>query len=95
MVAAVADSLDFERNYTSVVIAWVRYSWPAVLHRERRGRVLVAQCDLEAGRSLNIAPPGWQKTFDPLRDAFNHEQGWSRPDDPPIVEVIVQSLSRP
>ena len=27
-------------------------------------------------------PPGWQKTFDPLRDAFNHEHGWSRPDDP-------------
>ena len=31
---------------------------------------------------LNIAPPGWQRTFDPLRDAFNHEHGWSRPDDP-------------
>ena len=23
-----------------------------------------------------------QRTFDPLRDAFNHEHGWSRPDDP-------------
>ena len=22
------------------------------------------------------------ETFDPLRDAFNHEHGWSRPDDP-------------
>ena len=38
--------------------------------------------DLETGKSLNIAPPGWQKTFGPLRDAFNHEHGWSRPDDP-------------
>ena len=27
-------------------------------------------------------PTGWQRTFDPLRDAFNHEHGWSRPDDP-------------
>ena len=44
--------------------------------------VLTARCDLETGKSLNIAPPGWQKTFDPLRDAFNHEHGWSRPDDP-------------
>ena len=44
--------------------------------------VLTAQCDLETGKSLNIVPPGWQKTFDPLRDAFNHEHGWSRPDDP-------------
>ena len=63
MVAAVADSLEFEREYTSVVIAWApedqpteeqigavldefektawaglepdRYSWTAVLHRER------------------------------------------------------------
>ena len=63
-----------------------RYAWTAVLHRERGGgvhaHVLAAQCDLQTGRSLNIAPPGWQKTFDPLRDAFNHEHGWSRPDDP-------------
>ena len=114
MVAAVADSLEFERRYTSAVIAWApedrptdeqieavldefektawaglepdRYAWTAVLHRERGGgvhaHVLAAQCDLETGRSLNIAPPGWQRTFDPLRDAFNHEHGWSRPDDP-------------
>ena len=114
MVAAVADSLEFERKYTSVVIAWApddrpteeqigavldefektawaglrpdRYAWTAVLHRERGGgvhmHVLAAQCDLETGRSLNIAPPGWQRTFDPLRDPFNHEHGWSRPDDP-------------
>ena len=63
-----------------------RYAWAAVVHRERGGgvhvHVLAARCDLETGRSLNIAPPGWQKTFDPLRDAFNHEHGWSRPDDP-------------
>ena len=114
MVAAVADSLDFERKYTSAVIAWApedrptgeqigavldefektawaglepdRYSWTAVLHRERGGgvhaHILAAQCDLQTGRSLNIAPPGWHKTFAPLRDAFNHEHGWSRPDDP-------------
>ena len=44
--------------------------------------ILTARCDLKTGRSLNIAPSGWQQTFDPLRDAFNHEHGWSRPDDP-------------
>ena len=114
MVAAAADSLEFEHKYTSGVIAWApddtptdaqigavldafertawaglepdRYAWAAVVHRERDGdahvHVLAARCDLETGRSLNIAPPGWQKTFDPLRDAFNAEQGWSRPDDP-------------
>ena len=102
MVAAVADSLDFEKKYRSAVIAWApddrptdeqieavldefektawaglepdRYAWTAVLHRERGGgihaHILAAQCDLETGRSLNIAPPGWQRTFDPLRDAL-------------------------
>ena len=63
-----------------------RYAWSAVLHRDRGSgvhvHVFAARCDLVTGRSLNIAPPGWQKTFDPLRDAFNYEHGWSRPDDP-------------
>ena len=63
-----------------------RYIWSAVLHRDHDGGVHVhiftARCDLATGRSLNIAAPGWQKTFDPLRDAFNYEHGWSRPDDP-------------
>jgi len=48
-----------------------RYSWTAVLHREQGGgvhvHVLTARCDLETGKSLNIAPPGWQKTFDPVK----------------------------
>ena len=68
-----------------------RYAWAAVLHRERGGgahvHILAARCDLETGRSLNIAPPGWQKTFGPLRDAFNHEHGWARPDDPARARV--------
>ena len=68
-----------------------RYAWAAVLHRERGGgahvHVLAARCDLETGRSLNIAPPGWEKAFGPLRDAFNHEHGWARPDDPARARV--------
>ena len=68
-----------------------RYAWAAVLHREEGSgahvHVLAARCDLETGRSLNIAPPGWRRTFDPLRDAFNHEHGWGRPDDPARARV--------
>ena len=41
-----------------------------VLHREKGGRahvhVLAARCDLETGRSLNIAPPGWENLRPPL-----------------------------
>ncbi|MCY4635481.1 MAG: relaxase/mobilization nuclease domain-containing protein [Acidobacteria bacterium] len=126
MVAAVADSLEFEHKYRSIVIAWApearptdaqinavldefertawaglepdRYSWTAVLHREHGGgvhvHVLTARGDLETGKSLNIAPPGWQKTFDPLRGAFDHEHGWSRPDDPGelIRDYLVQRV---
>ena len=64
-----------------------RYAWTVVLHREPGGAGSTCTSSphgatWKTGRSLNIAPPGWQKTFDPLRDAFNHEHGWSRPDDP-------------
>ena len=52
-----------------------RYAWAAVQHREEGGgvhvHVLAARCDLETGKSLNIAAPGWQKTFDALRDWQN------------------------
>jgi len=82
---------EFERT------AWAgleaeRYAWSAVLHRESGGgvhvHVLAARCDLETGKSLNIAPPGWQKTYDALRDWLNYEHGWSRPDDPERARVI-------
>ncbi len=58
------------------------YSLTTVLHREHGGgvrvHVLTARCDMETGKSLNVSPPDWQKTFEPLRDALNHEHGWSR-----------------
>eukprot|EP01080_Neovahlkampfia_damariscottae_P012663 gene12663-6563_t len=38
--------------------------------------------DLATGKSFNIAPPGWERTYAPLRDAYNYEHGWARPDDP-------------
>ena len=52
-----------------------RYAWTAVQHDEPTGAVhvhiLAARVDLETGKSLNIAPPGWQEHFDPLRDWQN------------------------
>ena len=84
-------------------LAWAgldrdRYAWSAVVHRDHDGgvhaHILAARCDLASGRSLNIAPPGWQRTFDPLRDAFNYEHGWSRPDDPARARAYRPEPSR-
>ena len=81
-----------------------RYAFAAVLHREDNGGVHVhvfnARVDLATGKSLNIAPPGWEKTFDPLRDHYNHRHGWARPDDPararthqPGVKALMDAAS--
>jgi hypothetical protein len=59
-----------------------------VLHEEDDGskhvHFLVPRIELETGKALNIAPPGHEKYFDPLRDYFNYSKGWSRPDDPTL-----------
>lgn len=77
---------DVERAFTAGLDDPARVAWTAVLHREQNGachvHLLAARVDLETGKSYNPAPPGWQKTFDPLRDAWNWEKGWARPDDP-------------
>ena len=61
-IGAVVDA--FERT------AWAgldldRYAWAAVVYRERDGgvrvHVLAVRCDLETGRSLNIAPRRLQR----------------------------------
>lgn len=63
-----------------------QYATCAVLHRDDDGtphiHTITARVELTSGKALNIAPPGHEKTFDPLRDAWNHAQGWARPDDP-------------
>ena len=82
---------DFER------LAWAglepdRYAWCAVRHNEEGGgvhvHVLAARVDLETGKSLNIAPPGWQHAFDPLRDVHNIRHNWARPDDPARAQDV-------
>lgn len=63
-----------------------QYDFLAVLHGEHNGNchihILVPRVELRSGRSMNIAPPGWQTTFDALRDAWNTEQNWAQPGDP-------------
>lgn len=58
-------------------ILWVRHTHEGSpeLH------FVIPRVELESGKSYNPAPPGWEKTFDPLRDHWNYAQGWARPDD--------------
>ena len=82
---------DFER----VAFAGLtpdQYTWCAVLHEEKDGskhiHIIVPRVELISGKSMNIAPPGWQKAFYALRDALNFEHGWARPDDPRLARVV-------
>lgn len=73
-----------------------RRSMSAVLHHEDNGsvhvHVLIARTDLETGLSFNPAPPGWQKSFDPIRDYHNAKNGWQSP-NPELQPEIGQLLS--
>lgn len=37
--------------------------------------------ELRSGRRLNIAPPGYERAFDSLRDLMNKEHVWADPMD--------------
>jgi len=72
-------------------ISWVRHQ-----HTEG-GRVelhfVTPRMELASGRALNIAPPGWERSFSTLRDALNLEHGWARPDDPARAREVAFELS--
>ncbi len=82
---------DFER-VTFAGLDPARFVWTAVQHIEQDGAVhvhiLVARVDLVTGKAFNPAPPGWEKSYDPLRDALNLENGWARPDDPARARLV-------
>nr|CRY94324.1 hypothetical protein [uncultured prokaryote] len=73
-------------------ITWVRHS-----HTES-GRTelhfVTPRMELCSGRALNIAPPGWESTYAPLRDALNLSHGWARPDDPERAQELTQAPER-
>ena len=73
-------------------ITWVRHS-----HTES-GRTelhfVTPRMELCSGRALNIAPPGWESTYAPLRDALNLTYGWARPDDPERARELTQAPER-
>lgn len=88
---------DFERTAFAGLDA-DQYSWCVVQHTDADGskhvHVLAARVELKSGKSHNIAPPRWQRTFDPLRDFWNHTKGWARPDDPLRARSLQQGRFR-
>jgi len=65
-------------------ILWVRHTHEGntELH------MVTPRVELSTGKALNIAPPGHSKFYDALRDAWNYEKGWARPDDPSRSRLV-------
>ncbi|WP_406870956.1 relaxase/mobilization nuclease domain-containing protein [Thioclava sp. 'Guangxiensis'] len=56
---------------------WVRHT-----HEDRvELHFCTPRMELHSGRSLNIAPPGYERAFDSLRDLMNKTHGWADPMD--------------
>ncbi|MBW3241436.1 relaxase/mobilization nuclease domain-containing protein [Epibacterium sp. DP7N7-1] len=54
---------------------WVRHT-----HEDRvELHFCTPRLELTSGRSLNIAPPGYQNAFDSLRDLMNKAHDWADP----------------
>ncbi len=66
-------------------ILWVRHSHAK--HHELH--FVIPRVELYGGKAYNPCPPGWQKSFDVLRDYFNIKENWARPDDPTRARLYV------
>jgi hypothetical protein len=73
---------DFER----VAFAGLepnQYTYYAVWHGESNGsghiHIITPRVELQTGKSMNIAPPGWQSTYDLIVDKYNTKYDWASP----------------
>jgi 5S rRNA maturation endonuclease (ribonuclease M5) len=67
-------------------ILWVRH----VHEGNVELHFVVPRLELTTGKALNIAPPGYQKTFDAWRDSWNYGKGWASPSDPARARSVKQ-----
>lgn len=67
---------------------WVRHT-----HESRvELHFVTPRMEMVSGRSLNIAPPGYQKHYDALRDVLNKEHGWNDPMAPERARETVSLI---
>jgi len=70
---------------------WVRHS-----HEDRvELHFCTPRLELTSGRSLNIAPPGYQNAFDSLRDVMNKTHGWADPMELERAQDVRDAIEAP
>lgn len=67
-------------NSDSYNTLWVRHTHTGNDRVELH--FITPKVELNTGKSLNIAPPGWHGYFKPWQTYWNIKQDWARPDDP-------------
>jgi len=67
-------------------VLWVRHTHEGTTELH----FVVPRLELTTAKALNIAPPGYEKTFDAWRDSWNYSKGWARPDDPARARLVRQ-----
>ncbi len=76
---------------TQYEVLWVRHT-----HEDRvELHFCTPRLDLTSGRSLNIAPPGYEKAFDSLRDLMNQRHGWADPMELKRTQEVRDTIEAP
>ena len=78
-------------NPTQYDVLWVRHT-----HEDRvELHFCTPRLELTSGRSLNIAPPGYEKAFDSLRDVMNQRHGWTDPMELERTQEVRDTIETP
>ncbi|WP_299984901.1 relaxase/mobilization nuclease domain-containing protein [uncultured Ruegeria sp.] len=76
---------------TQYEMLWVRHT-----HEDRvELHFCTPRLELTSGKSLNIAPPGYEKAFDSLRDLMNQRHGWADPMELERVQEVRDTIETP
>ena len=76
---------------TQYEVLWVRHT-----HEDRvELHFCTPRLELTTGRSLNIAPPGYEKAFDSLRDVMNQRHGWADPMELERTQEVRDTIETP
>lgn len=70
-----------------------QYASYAVMHDNDHVHIVTARVELSTRKSLNIAPPGHEKTYDLVRDKLNEKYGWAKPNDLTRKRLVNDSLN--